>query len=53
MTLGGLLALVSFPAALIYGITGIVRDKNKLLAAVSTVLTGGSLILFFIIGLCG
>ena len=52
MTLGGLLVLVSFPAALIYGITGIVRDKKKLLAVASTVLTGGSLILYFLIGLC-
>ena len=52
MTLGGLLVLVSFPAALIYGVMGIVRDAKKLPAVISTVLTCGSLVLYFLIGLC-
>jgi hypothetical protein len=39
--------MFSFPAALVFGIIGIIYDSNKRLAFISTLIAGG-LILFFI-----
>jgi len=39
--------MFSFPAALVFGIIGIIYDSNKWLTIISTLIAGG-LILFFI-----
>jgi len=39
--------MFSFPAALVFGIFGIIYDNNRWLAIISTLFAGG-LILFFI-----
>ena len=39
--LGGLLVLLSFPAALVLGIVGIVLDNGKLLAIITTIVAAG------------
>jgi hypothetical protein len=42
-----LLVIISFPAALIFGVIGIIYDSKKMLAIISTLIAGG-LILFWI-----
>ena len=39
--LGGLLVMFSFPVSLIFGIVGIVCDKRKILAIITTIIAGG------------
>jgi hypothetical protein len=39
--------MFSFPAALVFGIIGIIYDNKKMLASISTLIAGG-LILFWI-----
>ena len=44
--LGGLLIMFSFPAALIFGIVGVICDRRKLLAIITTTIAGG-FVLFY------
>jgi hypothetical protein len=46
-----LLLLVSLPAALIYGIVGIIYDRRKALSVVTAVVAAGSI--FLILNLTG
>ena len=39
--------MFSIPAALIVGIVGIIRDKRKILAIITTIITGG-FVLFYL-----
>jgi hypothetical membrane protein len=45
-TLGWLFGMFSFPTAVIVGIVGIIRDKNKLLAVITTIVAGGLILLY-------
>jgi len=38
--------MFSFPAALVFGIVGIINDIDKWLAIISTLLAGGIMLLF-------
>ncbi|MCP4262028.1 MAG: hypothetical protein GY774_31680 [Planctomycetes bacterium] len=44
--------MFSFPAALIVGIVGIIRDKNKMLAVITTVAAGGLILLYLYMDYC-
>ena len=44
--------VVSFPVALVLGIVGIVRDEQKLLAIITTVISGG-LVFFYVLTMLG
>jgi hypothetical protein len=39
--LAGLLIMFSFPVSLMFGVTGIIFDRRKWLAIITTVTTGG------------
>ena len=41
MILAGLLIMFSFPVSLMFGVTGIIFDRRKWLAIITTVTTGG------------
>lgn len=44
--------MFSFPAALVFGIIGIIYDRRKLLAIISTLLAGGIMLLWaYMIGM--
>ena len=45
--LGALLIMLSFPAALMTGAIGILRDTNKLLAIITTIVAA-ALVLFYV-----
>ena len=48
MALGGLLLTVIFPASLILGIVGLVRDDGKWPAILATILAGAIVFFFFV-----
>jgi len=47
-----LLTVASFPLALIFGIIGAVRDKDKGLATASALLAGAGIVFFFLETFC-
>ncbi len=50
-TVGELLVMFSFPAALLFGILGITHDRRKPLAIVTTLIAGGITLLLCVIGI--
>ena len=44
--------MFSFPAAVIIGIVGSIRDKNKLLAVITTIVAGGLILLSLYMDYC-
>ncbi|MBW7989617.1 MAG: hypothetical protein FVQ84_06325 [Planctomycetes bacterium] len=45
-TLGWLFGMFSFPTAVIVGLVGSIRDKNRLLAVITTIVAGGLILLY-------
>ena len=48
-TLGGLLVIFSYLSALIVGILGIICDRHKLLAIITTIIAGGCLLFHLVV----
>ena len=48
-TLGGLLVIFSVLSALIVGIVGIICDRHKLLAIITTIIAGGCLLFYLVV----